>query len=95
MEGIPLMSKKNGRYKNVNTFNGKGYEDMSTADVVLELLNMVTFSLENLLKLSIVVSSIFVNFITVGKIAIAKPINNPKNTNRLNRDIFLLPIREN
>ena len=47
IEGIPLMSKNNGRYKKVTTFKGKGYDEMSIADEVLELLNLDAFTVEN------------------------------------------------
>ena len=84
---MPLMSKNNGLYKKVKTFNGKGQDEISTEDPVWALLKAAALLTENLLNSSNEASSNLVNFNTIGKIAIAIPIIAPKKRILLNIEI--------
>lgn len=86
---MPLMSKKSGLNKKVKTFNGNGYEEISTAELVFIPLKTVAFVCENLSKPAREASSIFENFNTKGKIAMAIPIITPKNKIRFTKEMFL------
>jgi len=92
-DGILLISKIKGRNKNVKIFKGNGYEETSTAELVYDLLNSDALLVAKLLKLSIVASSIFANFNTIGNKEIAMPIIIMKNNNLESKEIFLFEIK--